>query len=164
MAKMDLAEWVSAFRALHEKAKRDALSSVEDQDYRAQRESLAKAFVAAQRLTRQPDQAPREALRVALVLQVDLESRVRMERLATSELSLGGFSARMARAPAPDEELSVTLRLPGAEPVGTRVKVVGVKAQPGFVLVSFSFIKLDGAAAERLEIAVFDHVLAQISI
>jgi hypothetical protein len=122
------------------------------------------AFVAAQGLTRKPDQAAREALRLALVLQIDLESRVRMERLATSELSLGGFSARMAGAPEPDEELTATLRLPGAEPVATRVKVVGVKAQPGFVFVSFSFIKLDGAPTERLEMAVFDHVLAQISI
>jgi hypothetical protein len=70
----------------------------------------------------------------------------------------------MARAPAPDEELTATLRLPGSEPVTARVRVAGVKAQPGFVLVSFSFVKLEGAPAERLEMAVFDHVLAQISI
>jgi hypothetical protein len=161
---MDLAQWVAAFKALHEKAKRGELDGVEEQDYKARRESLAKAFVSAQRLTRKPDQAARQALRLALVLQIDLESRVRMERLATSELSLGGFSARMARAPGPDEELTATLRLPGFEPVVARARVAGVKAQPGFVLVSFSFIKLDGAPAERLEMAVFDHVLAQISL
>jgi hypothetical protein len=164
MGNTDLAQWVSAFKVLHDKAKRGALDNVENQDYRARRESLAKAFVAAQRLTTKPDQAAREALRVALVLQTDLESRVRMERLATSELSLGGFSARMARAPGSDEELTATLRLPGTESVAARVRVAGVKAQPGFVLVSFSFIKLDGAPAERLEMAVFDHVLAQISL
>ena len=77
-------------------------------------------------------------------------------------LPLGGFSARMARAPGPDEELTATLRLPGTEPVSARVRVAGVKVQPGFVLVSFSFIKLEGASAERFEIAIFDFVLAEM--
>jgi len=159
---MDLAKWVSAFKALHEKAKRGTLDGVEDRDYKAGREALTRALVAAQGLTRKPDQSPREALRLTRVLQVDLESRVRAERLATSELSLGGFSARMARAPGPDEELTATLRLPGTEPVSSRVKVAGVKVQPGFVLVSFSFAKLEGASAERFEIAIFDFVLAEM--
>jgi hypothetical protein len=159
---MDLAQWVSGFKALHEKAKRGTLDGVEDRDYKAGREALTRALVAAQGLTRKPDQSPREALRLTRVLQVDLESRVRAERLATSELSLGGFSARMARAPGPDEELTATLRLPGTESVSARVRVAGVKVQPGFVLVSFSFTKLEGASAERFEIAIFDFVLAEM--
>lgn len=159
---MDLAQWVSGFRALHEKAKRGTLDGAEDRDYKAGREALTRALVAAQGLTRKPDQSPREALRLTRVLQVDLESRVRAERLATSELSLGGFSARMARAPGPDEELTATLRLPGTDPVLARVRVAGVKVQPGFVLVSFSFIKLEGASAERFEMAIFDFVLAEM--
>jgi hypothetical protein len=160
----DLAQWVSAFKALHEKAKRGALVGDEDRDYKAGREALARALVAAQGLTRTPGQTPREALRLARVLQVQLESRVRSERIATSELSLGGFSARMARAPAPDEELTATLRLPGAEPVAAGVKVVGVQVQPGFVVVSFSFRKLEAASAERLEVAIVDFVLAEMRI
>jgi hypothetical protein len=159
---MNLAQWISAFKALHAKAKGGALDDAEAFDYRAGREALARALVAAQGLTRQPGQAPREALRVARVLQVELESRVRSERLATSELSLGGFSARMARAPAPDEELTATMRLPGVEPVVTRVRVAGVKVQPGSELVSFSFMKLESEATERLEMAIFDVVLAQM--
>lgn len=79
---MDLAQWVSAFRALHEKAKRGTLDGAEDRDYKAGREALTRALVAAQGLTRKPDQSPREALRLTRVLQVDLESRVRAERLA----------------------------------------------------------------------------------
>jgi hypothetical protein len=160
---MDLAEWVKAFRQLHEKARSGALSGDEAVSYKAGRESLARALVAAQGLTRQPGQSPREALRVARVLQVDLESRVRMERLSTSEISLGGFSARMARAPAPDEELTATVRLPGLDPIKTAVKVVGTKAQPGSVLMSFAFSRLDAASAERLEISVFDVVLSQMA-
>jgi hypothetical protein len=42
------------------------------------------------------------------------------------------------------------------------VKVVGVKAQAGNVRVSFAFTRLEGAAAERLELAIFDMVLAQL--
>jgi hypothetical protein len=159
---MNLAQWVSAFKALHERAKAGPLGDAEALDYRAGRDALARALVAAQGLTRQPDQAHREALRVACVLQVELESRVRSERLATSELSLGGFSARMARAPAPDEELTATMRVPGVEPVAARVRVAGAKVQPGSVLVSFAFMKLEGASAERLEMAIFDVVLAQM--
>jgi hypothetical protein len=159
---VNLAQWVSAFKALHEKAKAGPISDAEALDYRAGRDALARALVAAQGLTRQPGQAPREALRVACVLQVELESRVRSERLATSELSPGGFSARMARAPAPDEELTATMRVPGVEPVVARVRVAGAKVQQGSVLVSFAFMKLEGASAERLEMAIFDVVLAQM--
>jgi hypothetical protein len=160
---MDLAVWVKAFRELHEKARRGALVGVEAESYKAGRESLARAIVAAQGLTRQPGQSPREALRVARMLQVDLESRVRLERLSTSEISLGGFSARMASAPAPDEELTATVRLPGVDPLKARVKVAGTKPQPGSALVSFSFGKLDAASAERLELSIFDVVLSQMT-
>ncbi len=159
---MSLTQWVEAFRQLHQRARRGELTPAEQQEYRAGREALARAMVSAQGLTRRPDQSPREALRVARVVQVALESRVRLERLATAELSVGGFSARMARAPAPDEELTATLRLPGGEPVVAAVRVVGVKPQADFVHVSFAFVRLDAAAAERLEQAIFDVVLAEI--
>jgi hypothetical protein len=148
---MDLAHWMKTFRALHERAKRGALQGSEEQEYKAGREELA-----------QPDQSPRQALRVARAIQVELESRVRKEQLATFEISLGGFSAAMARPPAPDEELTATLRLPGTDPFATPVKVVGVKTQAGNVRVSFAFTRLEGAAAERLELAIFDTVLAQL--
>jgi len=159
---MDLALWLTTFRALHEKSKRGGLDGAEDQDYRAGREELARALVSAQRLTTLPGQSPRHALRVARALQVDLESPVRKDRLTTFDLSLGGFSALLARAPMPDEVLTATLRLSGVEPVVAQVTVAGMKAQPGNVRVSFAFAKLDGPVAERLEVAIFDAVLAQL--
>ena len=159
---MDLGQWLSAFRALHEKAKRGTLEAADERDYKAGREELARALVAAQHLTLQPGQSPRQALRVARALQVDLESPVRHDRLTTFDLSLGGFSALLARAPMSDEALTATLRLPGTEPMVTGVTVAGMKAQPGNVRVSFSFAKLEGPAAERLELAIFDAVLAQL--
>ncbi len=160
---MDMAQWLTTFRALHEKAKRGAIEGAEERDYKAGREELARALVAAQRLTLQPGQSPRHALRVARALQVDLESPVRKDKLTTFDLSLGGFSALLARAPMADEVLTATLRLSGVEPVVTTVTVAGMKAQPGNVRVSFAFARLEEAVAERLEVAVFDAVLAQLS-
>lgn len=159
---MDLAQWLTTFRALHEKAKRGGLDGAEERDYKAGREELARALVSAQRLTLQPGQSARHALRVARALQVDLESPVRKEKLTTFDLSLGGFSALLARAPMADEVLTATLRLSGVEPVVTTVTVAGVKTQPGNVRVSFSFATLEAAVAERLEVAVFDAVLGQL--
>lgn len=159
---MDLAQWLTTFRALHEKGKLGGLEGSEERDYKAGREELARALVAAQHLNLQPGQSPRQALRVARALQVDLESPVRKERLTTFDLSMGGFSALLARAPAPDEVLSATLRLPGVEAVVTSVSLAGIKAQPGNVRVSFAFNHLEGAAAERLEVAIFDAVLGQL--
>ena len=159
---MDLAQWLTAFKALHEKARRGSLEAADERDYKAGREELARALVAAQHLTMQPGQSPRHALRVARALQVDLESPVRKERLTTFDLSLGGFSALVARAPMSDEALTATLRLPGTEPIMATVTVAGMKAQPGNVRVSFTFAKLEGSAAERLELAIFDAVLSNL--
>ena len=160
---MGLGKWLSEFRALHEKAKRECLCAAEEELYRSGREALARALVNAQRLSRKPDQPARQAVRVTRALQVVLESRARRELLVTSDVSLGGFSAAMGSAPGSDEELTATLRLPEAEPFVAPVRVVGRATQPGRVLVSFAFLGSDDAARARLEIMIFDAVLAQIA-
>lgn len=159
---MDLAQWLNGFKVLHEKARRGALEAGEREVYLDGRDELARALMAAQRLTVQAGQTPRQALRVARALQVDLESPVRKDRLTTFDLSGGGFSALVARAPMADEALTATLRLPGVEPVVGSVTVAGLKPQPGNVRVSFTFGRIDEASRERLELAIFDTVLAQL--
>lgn len=159
---MDLGQWLAAFKALHEQARKGALEPAEARDYKAGREELARALTAAQRLAIPAGQTPRQALRVARALQVELESPVRKDRLTTIDVSVGGFSALVARAPMADEELKATMRLPGLDPVTAAVVVVGMKPQPGNVRVSFAFQRLEPAAAERLELAIFDAVLAQL--
>lgn len=72
---MRLTEWLTAFKALHRKAHDNALSAEERQVYLAHRDELASALLAAQRLTLQPGQLPRQALRVARALQLDLRDR-----------------------------------------------------------------------------------------
>ena len=159
---MDLGQWLQAFRALHEQAKRGALQGSDLSDYLAGREELARALVVAQRLTVQPGQTPRTTLRVARALQVDLESPVRKDRLTTFDLSLGGFSALLSKVPAADEALDATLRLPGTEPLQAAVMVAEAKVQPGNARVSFKFKKLPDSERERLELAIFDAVLSQL--
>jgi len=159
---MDLGQWLQAFRALHEQARRGSLQGGDLSDYQAGRDELARALVAAQRLTVQPGQTARTTLRVARALQVDLESPVRHDRLTTFDLSLGGFSALLSKSPAVDEALEATLRLPGTEPLKTGVEVAETRAQPGNVRVSFRFKRLPDAAREKLELAIFDAVLAQM--
>jgi hypothetical protein len=160
---VDLGKWLTDLKALHEKAKHGALSTEEQRDYRSRRAELARALLAAQGLGRPPGQARRQSLRVARALQVELSGPGRKERLTTFDVSTGGFSAPMAAAPPTGETLTATLRLPEGEPLVAPVKVVGSAPAPGCVRVSFAFGPIPGAAAEKLEMAIFDLVLAQLN-
>ncbi len=156
---MPLADWLQAFRALHERARSGRLAPDERSVYLAGREELARALLAAQRLTVTAGMTPRETLRVARALQVDLETPFSKERAMTMTLSVGGFSALLAKAPKLDESVSCTLRVPGGEPITTTARPVGTKAQGGSVSVSFAFGKLAEADRERLELLIFDTVI-----
>jgi hypothetical protein len=159
---VDLQHWLTTFRELHEKARNGALAGAEVRDYQERRRELAHAMLAAQDLTRPPGHAPRQSMRVARALQVELQTSSGRERLTTFDISVGGFSAPMASAPVLGASLAATVRLPGGvDPLQATVKVVGAQAQSGSVRVSFSFAKLEGADAERLEFALIDMVLAQ---
>ena len=158
---VDLQHWLTTFRELHEKARSGALAGTEVRDYQERRRELARAMLAAQDLTRPPGHVPRQSMRVARALQVELQTSNGRERLTTFDVSMGGFSAPMASAPMLGENLVATVRLPGVDPLVTPVKVVGAHAQAGNVRVSFSFGKLEGIQAERLEFALIDMVLAQ---
>ncbi len=159
---MSLAEWLETFRALHERARAGQLPAEELETYHAGREELARALVGAQRLSLKTGQTPRKALRVARALQVDLETKAGQVRAMTIDLSLEGFSATLAKAPPAGGQIKCTLRLPGGDPVVAEVKPVDVKVQPGSVRVSFAFQKLEAPQQERLEMTIFDSVLAQI--
>jgi len=158
---VDLGQWLTAFKVLHEKARRGALAGAEAEDYRDRRREMERALLAAQDLTRPPGQEQRRSLRVARAIQVELDGRAGKERLTTFDISMGGFSAAMASAPVLGERLGATIRLPGVEPLVVQAKVVGARAQSGYVRVSFSFVDLEGAAAERLKLAIVDMVLVQ---
>jgi len=160
---MRLAEWLASFRDLHEKARRGNMGAGEEATYRAGRDELARALLAAQRLTIKPGETPRQALRVARALQIDLETLTSRERAVTTDISTGGFATLLAKAPPLGDEVGVALRLPAAEPLTCRARITDAKALGTHVRVSGQFVNLTAAERERLELFVFDTVLAQLS-
>ncbi len=159
---VSLIEWMKGFRELHERARGKKLSPEELVDYRAARDELARALLSAQRLTVKPGETPRSSLRVARALQVDLDMLTSKARAITVDLSTGGFACLLAKAPSAGDEIGFVLRLPGTDPLTGKVRVADVKPQQGNVRVSFQFSGMDGEERERVEMFVFDTVLAQI--
>ena len=155
-----LTVWLHHFRDLHERARKGALTKSEEANYLTLREELARAMIAAQKLTLQPGQLPRRALRVARALQLDIEVGGMNQRTLTLDLSPGGFSALLARPPALGELVSVTLRLPAAESLACRARITEVKPSGGPVRVGAQYIDLPAADRERLEMFIIDTVLA----
>jgi len=160
---MRLAEWLSALRDLHEKARRGQLTAGEQATYRGGREELARALLAAQRLTMRPGETPRQALRVARALQLDLDLSTSRERAVTSDVSTGGFATLLTRAPPLGDVIGVSLRLPATGPLACLARITDVRAMGSHVRVSGQFVGLPEAERERLEVFVFDTVLAQLA-
>ena len=159
---MGFADWLRQFRALHERAKAGALKGADLTAYRSGRDELARALLAAQRLSLPAGVRPRQALRVPRALQADLQFPDGDVRAMTVDVSAGGFGALLARPPKVGEELKVTLRIPGGEPLRSDARVIEVRAQVGNARASFQLVGLEEADAERLELLVFDAVLAQL--
>jgi PilZ domain len=157
-----LAEWLQAFRQLHERARRGPLPERDLETYRAGRDELARALLAAQRLTVRPGETARRSLRVARALQLDLDLVTSRERAVTIDLSTGGFSCLLARALPVGDEYTFSLRLPASDPLVGRTRVQDQKVLPGNVRVSFAFVNQSEAEKERIEMFVFDTVLAQL--
>src|SRR5512143_2935873 len=109
-----LREWLLEFRRAHERARSGQLGEAELEVYRAGRDELARALLAAQRLTLRPGETPRRALRVARALQVDLDLVTSRERAVTIDLSTGGFSCLLAKGPPLGDEVGFSMRLPAA--------------------------------------------------
>jgi hypothetical protein len=164
MSTASLTEWLLGFRQLHERARRGQLRDADLARYRTGRDELARALLAAQKLQLKTGEVPRRALRVARALQVDLDFATSAVRAVTSDVSTGGFSCLLAKAPPLGEEAKYALRLPAAEGLSGRVRVQDVKPNPnqGNVRVSFAFLGISEEDKERVELFVFDTVLAQL--
>jgi hypothetical protein len=155
-----LADWLGHFRELHERARQASLSAIEVTAYHSLRDELARAMLAAQKVTLKPGQVPRRALRVARALQLDLEVAGSSQRTVTLDLSTEGFSAMLARPPAPGDLVGVALRMPAAEPLVCRARVTDVKPLTGSVRIAAQYVDLPAAEQERLEMFIVDTVLA----
>ncbi len=161
---MELRHWMASFRALHEQVKQGQLSGEELKAYQLLRDELARTIVAAQGLTLQEGQVPRKHMRVARGLQIDLDLSQGRVRFMTMNISAGGFGCLMPRDPGKGGPgVGFSLRLPdSSEPLIGRARVVDVQPRPGNVLVSFAFVDLSSEAQERLQLLIFDLLLAQL--
>ncbi len=159
---MSLSEWLGAFKDLHEKAKQGALAGRDLTAYQGARDELARALLSAQHIALQAGQRPRQALRVSRALQADIEFHDGVVRAMTLSVSAGGFGALLAKPPKVDDEVRISLRIPGGDPLQASARAVDVKQQVGNARVAFQFVGLDPADAERVEMFVFDAVLAQL--
>ncbi len=158
-----LVEWLIAFRALHERARRGQLREADAARYRAARDELARALVGIQRLQLKPGQTAREAIRVARAMPVELDLGTSRERALTVDLSTGGFSCLLPKGVPLGGELGFTLRLSaGAAPLAGRARVQDVKGASGSVRVAFMFTTVSDPDRERMEMFIIDAVLAQV--
>jgi hypothetical protein len=161
---MGLADWLRVFRSLHERAKKNELKGQDAEDYRAGCDELARALIAAQKLTLKPGETPRHVLRVARALQVTIEGKVTSVRATTVEISVAGFSALLGKTPPHDDELTAALRVPGLEkPITAGVTAGEAKQLGGTVRVSFVFGKLPDDVRAQLELLVIDTALGGLA-
>ncbi len=159
---MRLRDWIAAVHALHLRVERgEALTAEESGQYREAREELARLLLAAQRLSLKPGETAREALRIVRALPLELSLSDGALRATTLDLSVGGFSALLPRAPVPFAEATFTLRLRSG-PLQGRARVVGVFEQDGAFRASFSLEGHSPEDAQRLESELFDAALSEL--
>jgi hypothetical protein len=89
-------------------------------------------------------------------------SRARCSRRSASRCAPGRRRAGRSASPPVGEEVGYSLRVPAADPLVGRARVTDVKVLPGNVRVSFSFVNQNDDEKERVEMFVFDTVLAQL--
>ncbi len=162
---MQLQDWLTEFCKLHERAHQGTLTPVEQGEYLAGRAELARAVLRAQRVGLKPGQRPRQSLRAALALQVVLQLPAGRVQTLTQDISAGGFSVILSTLPSPGQMVSFVLRLAreGA-PIDGQARVVGTDPGRNGLRVAFAYEGLSEEAVERIELTVFDSLVAQLTV
>jgi hypothetical protein len=84
---MNLSSWLKEFHAVHEEAKRGALTGQDLAEYHLAQDELARALLAAQRIMVGAGESPRRVLRANRALQVDIAFFDGTVRVATRSVS-----------------------------------------------------------------------------
>jgi hypothetical protein len=162
-ATMNLKEWIVEFCKMHEQARQGTLQHAERNEYLAARDELARALLKAQRITLQAGQQPRRSIRASLALPMTLQLPAGRLSTLTLDISSGGFSAMLSSAPTVGLKVSFALKLGRLDPpIEGKAKLLALNLQGSGPRGSFSFDDLDLEMAERLEMTVFDAVVAQL--
>jgi hypothetical protein len=161
---MQLQGWLAEFCKMHERAHRGSLSGEEQAEYLAARDELARAVLRTQRIVLKPGQRPRQSLRAALALQVVLQLPSGRLQTLTQDVSSGGFSALVSNPQAPGHVVAFALRLSrGGSAVEGNARVVGNVPGGTGMRVAFAYDKLPPELVERIELTVFDSLVAQLT-
>jgi hypothetical protein len=158
---MDPAQWIASFRRAHELAKRGSLSEGEKKKYLSSCDELARSLMTSQGQTAPDEIAPRRALRVAQLFQVEVNNTT---RTTTRELSCLGFTATVAGAFSVGDQIDYALTLSrGTDPITGSAEVIAAPKQGGGAArLTVQFGKLDEGRLSRIELAVFDAALSRI--
>jgi hypothetical protein len=161
MGTLKLSDWIAGFCQLHERAKAGGLAPAEKTQYLSARDELAGALVTAQRLTLKDGETPRQAMRVARAMPVEMELAKGWVSALTQDVSVGGLSALVSASPPVGSRLQFRLKIGrGEEPLSGALRVVSVIEQKGAARLCASFEQLTPNHRERLEFMLFDNVVA----
>lgn len=161
---MPFAVTLGKLRELHKKHKQRVLHPTEFPEYAALRDDFSAAMVRALRLTVQPGQSFRQALRVAAAVKLSLNVADRQHATITLDLASRGFAALLGT------ELPVGTRctfalLVGAGPIrGSAVVAASKRHGSGSMSFRTSFVidTLTEADQARLDDLVLEAALAAI--
>jgi hypothetical protein len=159
---MGLEQWLGEFCKLHEQARTDALPASDRKRYLAARDELATALLKAQRIALQSGEVPRRSLRAALGFAISLQLPGGNLHSITRDLSSGGFSVMLSNAPLIGAVVPFTLKLAAKDSVEGKARLVSLSPISNTRRGSFSFEPLAPEVVERIELLVFDAVVAQL--
>src|SRR5260221_3802288 len=159
---MSLGEWVVALRDLHQQARLGKLPADELKRYHEERETLAKAILAAQRLRAAPGGKGRQALRVARELPVELTIEGAASKTNTLDIGVGGFAVLIAAPMRAGLHVAYKLELEPGSVIEGKARVVSLQRKGKPYRVAFRFDELPQPDAEKVGLAVFDAALAGI--
>ena len=154
--------FVTMLRALHAKVKTGTLEPHERSDYDRCRRQLMSVAFAAQGAAY--GGLPRRGnVRVAMALKVEVVFGDRPPQSATTvDVSNEGFSALLAFAAGIGAAARFSIRVAGMDPIAGACRIVGVLKQGGIQRVSVAVDGLDAPSRERLELAIFDHLIQNL--
>jgi hypothetical protein len=157
-------EFLTEFKALHDKAKKGTITPDERLRYRMARSQFERIVLISQQLGH-TGQTLRSSLRMAKMLKVEIRpDEGDLLRASTIDLASGGFAVLLPAGMRIGKRAAFTLHLPsgsgaGTTPISGRVAVASSRSQTALFRVSFRFEGLAQEAQDQLDTALIDAVL-----
>jgi hypothetical protein len=162
MPPIKLSEWISDFCALHARAKQGQLAPDEMSFYLSARVEIEGVLLVGQRLNLKPGDNPRRQIRIARAFPLELELPSGLVTALTQDISVGGLSALVSSPPPVGTRILYRLKLGrNVDPVTGAAKVVALVEGRGAMRMSLMFEELGPSERGRIELVVFDDIVAQ---